>query len=138
MRIPPSVAREIGQQYATARVHEHAARQLDASTTLMQRAGSSVGAGDFDGAAADAARAVDLLTAVARDSRQLEASVATAAATTFVQLSLALTAVSQQQGAAAIEAFTGGAQAAIDGARLATDVAASARAAADDLARPYL
>lgn len=139
MRIPPAVAREIGQMYAAARVNEFAVHRLEDVSTLLTRAAGKATNGLVDAAVVDARDAATLLANVANHedsalSLQTREHARSAAAPLDAALG-AFTLGLVQEAATQLTA----ADVLVDAAGTAArDHAAGLRQAADELAAEYM
>jgi hypothetical protein len=139
MRIPPAVAREIGQMYASAHVNDAAATKLTESSKLLNGAADLVSRQDFGAALHDASTAVGLLLAVAGLTETgLSPKATQLAQSTLTSAASAIEALGTQRPDAAVTAFGDASGFARDGAASATDAAADWRYSADQLSREYL
>jgi hypothetical protein len=141
MRIPPSVAQHIGQLFATARANEHAAQIIDGARASITNARTAAIELRFDTAIADATTAATLIrpTVAANDGR-IHPYARTAMSATLsvsgIPFAIETLAARDAKNAATILELV---LADLNDARgFAADLAASARAEADELSRRYL
>lgn len=139
MRIPPSVAKEIGAMYAAAHANEHVADNLSGSSKLLAAAADSANASDTTAALRDANAAVDLLAnAVAVDETTVAPASMRAAAQALASASAAIDLLGLGRLNDAAQALLRGSRSADAGVGAATDLAGSYRAQADQLANEYM
>ncbi len=138
MRIPPSVAQQVGALFQVASRHESVERTLDTASEHLAGALTKLGNGDRAASIVDASTAESLLTSItgAFDRGVFEAVSGTIIATK--------NAVSMLKGTPEpsirpiVEQLYSGIELATRGAELAADVAQSTRAEAEELQAPYL
>lgn len=136
MRIPPTVAREIGQMYSAARVNDAAAARLGESSEYLTSAIEFAGRGDFEAAASDAWSAASLLEQVTSSTdTSLDRGVQALATSAFTDATAAAKLLESGAGAGNLGGAAGRAS---DAAALATRAAAGYRASADQLAREWM
>jgi len=139
MRIPPSVAHEVGAAYAAARANDAFGASVAKARVALASAGDHVRAGALGAAAVDATSAATLLegalTGAAPDVFRGATTRAADAATT---LSTALDALLRGSTAGVQDALRGALALTTTSAGLAADAASTLRKDAQNLQAPYL
>jgi hypothetical protein len=138
MRIPPAVAQQIGQHYASANANDGAARDFRRVTELATSGLAAVERGQLGAALTDAYDAATLINGLASSADPALATARRDAVTVVLPLSNAIEALTVGDAWLAASVLTSTRAAADAGASNATDVAASHRWTADELSRPYL
>jgi hypothetical protein len=138
MRIPPSVAQQIGQHFASANANAGAAHDLQRVADLATSASRALERGHTDAALTDAYDAATLIDALASSANPALTAARGDAVAVVTPLSHAIEALTLGDAWVAAMMLSSTRAHATAGATNATDVAATHRSSADELSRPYL